>query len=466
MKKAIQLIFKFFLKPEQESFSEQPISNKIKWLLFLLVFEMPFMFAAVFLQKLLAENGLLDSENHLVMEFMKDNSKAVIIILLILVGPFIEELIFRLPLRFKKVYFIPFTLIILIYAGILIFKKLHLAPAVSIPLFVAITTFLIFYFFNRHMAEKREITLSANYSLYFYSVTILFALFHLSNYNYTPNLLIFAPIVVLPQFISGFLFGFIRIKQGFIWGFFLHALHNAVYTLPFLLFPFSNHPKLIDKIDKDDYTFEVYEGNSFGKLESLKSGRTASISKVTPNEIVLNGTFKNVVSTLTQTNKKYIWFKNSILAEKEISLYFKNDSAKIESAHIASFLVFDNLLKSYNLKTKKEQRDLTIWNLSVKNEHLFATHFSDTVNNFSQNTIRSFVGAGDTLKLHAINSEFLAKSLRIAFDTEIQNDIDKNTLFSVKIPNNDFYDLREFLESNYGLTIEKKTEKRDMLVVF
>jgi hypothetical protein len=76
------------------------------------------------------------------------------------------------------------------------------------------------------------------------------------------------------------------------------------------------------------------------------------------------------------------------------------------------------------------------------------------------------VGAGDTLQLHAINSEFLAKSLRIAFDTEIQNDIDKNTLFSVKIPNNDFYDLREFLESNYGLTIEKKTEKRDMLVVF
>jgi len=70
------------------------------------------------------------------------------------------------------------------------------------------------------------------------------------------------------------------------------------------------------------------------------------------------------------------------------------------------------------------------------------------------------------LKLHSINSEFLAKTLRIAFDTEIQNDIDKNAVFSIKIPNDNFADLKHFLESNYGLTIEKKTEKRDMLVIF
>lgn len=466
MKNAIQLIFKFFLKPVEDSFSGQTITGKIKWLLFLLLFEMPFMLAAVFLHQLLAENGLLDSENHLVKEFIKDNSRIVIIILLILVGPFIEELIFRLPLRFKKLYFIPFTLIILFYAGTLLFKKLHVSLALSIPLFIAIATFLIFYIFNRNMAKKRETILSVNYSLYFYSVTILFALFHLSNYSYTPSLLLFSPIVVLPQFVSGFLFGFIRIKQGFIWGFFLHALHNAVFILPVLLFPFSNHPKLIEKIDKDDYTFEVYEGNSFNKLKSIKSSRTASISKVTPNEIILNGKFKDVVSTLTIINKRNIRFKNSILAEKEISLYFRNDSAQIESARIASLLVFENLLKSYKLETKNEKRDLKVWNLSVKNEHLFKTHICDSVDNISQNTTRGFFGVRDTLKLHSINSEFLSKTLRIAFDTEIQNDIDKNAVFSIKIPNDDFYKLKYFLESNYGLTIEKKTEKRDMLIIF
>jgi hypothetical protein len=466
MKKAIQLIFKFFLKPEQDSFSEQSITDKIKFLLFLLVFEMPFMFAVGFLQQVLAEKGLLDLENHLVMKFIKENSKTVIIILLIFAGPFIEELIFRLPLRFKKVYFIPFILIFLFYVGTLIFKTFHLSLAVSIPLFAGITAFSFFFIFNRNMAEKRETILAANYSFYFYSLTILFALFHLSNYNYTPNLLIFAPIVVLPQFICGFLIGFIRIKQGFIWGYFFHALHNAIFVLPVLLLPFYSHPKLIEKIERDDYTFEVYEGFRFDSPEYSKSDPLTAPRKITPNEIVLFGTFKQIVANLAFTNERYISFKNSILAEKEISLYFKNDSANIESAHEATLLSFDNLLKSYELKSKYEKRDIKVWDLSEKDALLFASNFSDSMDSTNKNTIRSFQGPNDTLKLEKINSVYLSKALQIDFHTEIQNDINKNLAFSIKIPNCEFSELKQFLEINYGLTIEKKTEKRDVLVIF
>ena len=463
MIKEIQLIFKFFLKPEQESFSEQPVSKKLKWLLFLLVFEMPFIFVALSLYYLLATNGLINSENHAVVKLIKNNGITIIVVGLILVGPFIEELIFRLPLRYKKANFIPLTIVIIFFTGTLLFKKLHLSLALSIPLFVVFTAFSIFFIFNQRMAEDRDKFLSSNYPYFFYSLTILFALIHISNFSYSVSLLLFAPIIVLPQFVAGFLFGFIRIKQGFIWGFFLHALHNAIFILPVLLFPNFSHPKLIEKIDRDAYIFEVYEGNYFNKHKSYP---TADITKVTPNEIVLFGTFKNVVSKLTQTNKKFIWFKNSILAEKEISLYFRNDSAKIESAKFASQIALENLLKSYNLETKNEKRDLTVWNLSVKNEHLFATHFSDSADSIGKSIIRGFLGARDTLELKDINSELLAKAFLIAFDTEIQNDIDKNTLFSIKIPNDDFNNLKHFLESNYGLTVEKKTEKRDMLIVF
>jgi len=463
MKKATQLIFKFFLKPEQDSFSGQTITDKIKWLLFLLVFEMPFLIVFLSLYYLLLINGLVNSENHLVGELIKNNNITFIVIFLILVGPFIEELIFRLPLRYKKANFIPLTVVILFFAGTLLFKKLHLSLALSIPLFVVFTAFSIFYIFNRRMAENRDKFLSSNYHYFFYSLTILFALIHISNFNYSVSLLLFAPIIVLPQFVAGFLFGLIRIKQGFIWGFFLHALHNAIFILPVLLFPYFNNPKLIDKIDKDDYTFEVYDGNYFSKG---KSSPAADISKVTANKIELSGTFKNVVSKLTRTNKKYIWFKNSILAEKEISLIFRNNSAKIESAKISSQIALENLLKSYNLETKNEKRDLTIWYLSVKNEHLFATHFSDSVDSINNNTIRGFYGAKDTLKLNNINSEYFARTLQIAFDNEIQNEIDTNTVFSIEIPNDDFNGLKHFLESNFGLTIEKKTEKRDMLVIF
>lgn len=141
MIKAIQLIFNFFLKPEQDSFSGQTITGKIKWLLFLLVFEMPFIIVFLSLYYLLLINGLVNSENHLVGELIKNNNITFIVIFLILVGPFIEELIFRLPLRYKKVNFIPLTVVLLFFAGTLLFKKLHLSLALSIPLFVVFTAF-------------------------------------------------------------------------------------------------------------------------------------------------------------------------------------------------------------------------------------------------------------------------------------------------------------------------------------
>ena len=465
MKKAIQHIYNFFLKPEQDSFSEQSITDKIKFLLFLLIFEMPFMFAAVFLQQLLFRNGLVNSENHFVNEFFKERDFLSSLIL-ILILPFIEELVFRLPLRYKKINFIPFIIFITLLTWVLLSETFYFSLALSIPLFVVITTFLILYTFNRRMADKRETFLSSKYNFYFYTVAILFALSHLSNFSYSVSLLLFAPIVLLPQFIGGFFMGFIRIKQGFIWGFFLHALHNAIFILPVLLFPSINNPKLIEKIERDDYTFEVYEGHNYKRLDAIKSSPIASLSKVTPNEIILSGTFKDVVSILTFTNKRNIGFKNSILAEKEISVYFRNDSVNIESARIASFLVFENLLKSYNLESKTEKRDLTVWNLSVKDEQLFAKSYNDSVDITMQNTIRSFHGPKDTLKLEKINSVYLAKALQIAFNIEVQNDINKNLVFSIKIPNCEFSELKWFLEQNYGLTIEKKTEKRDVLVIF
>ncbi len=297
-----------------ESFTGQNSVSKIKWLFFLLAFEMPFMLIAIFLQNLLFKNGLVNSENHFVNELIHKGD-ILFVTISILILPFIEELIFRLPLRFKKGNFIPCIIFIILLSGMFLFEKLQ--PAVSVPLFLGIAILLSFYFFHRRMAEKREAILYSNYPLYFYFVAILFALAHLANFSYSISLLLFAPIIVLPQFAGGFFMGFIRIKQGFIWGFFLHALHNAIFMLPVLLFSSINNPKLIEKIDKNDYTFEVYEGFQFNSPEYAKSEPVTSPRKITPNEIVLYGTFKNVVSTLTITNKKYIRFKNSILLKKK-----------------------------------------------------------------------------------------------------------------------------------------------------
>lgn len=464
MKTAIDLVYRYFLKPDQISFSDQTTTARIKWILFLLAFEMPFILFAGFIQSLLFKNGLIDSQNHLTELISKE--KLMFVPILILIIPAIEELIFRLPLRFKKINFIPFIIFTTSLAGLLIFKKVNLPVIMPVLLVIIITGLLFFLVFHKKTMENFENFLHTNYPFYFYSLAILFALFHLGNFSFSISLLLFAPVIVLPQFIAGFFMGFIRIKQGFIWGFIFHAMHNAIFILPMLLAISITKPKLIEKINKNDYTFEVYEGYHFIDNKTAKPKPGFSDSKVTPNEIVLFGTFKNVVSILTYTKKRQIFVKNGILANKVISLYFRNDSAaRQESAYLSSKLAFENLLNSYNLKTKTESRRITVWRLSVNDENIFKTHFLNS-GKVKSNKTRNFIEVRDTLKFHEINSDFLVKAMEIAFDTEIQNDIDNNLVFSIEIPNNDFKNLKHYLETKYGLTIESRTEKRAMLVIF
>ena len=71
----------------------------------------------------------------------------------------------------------------------------------------------------------------------FYISCFAFGLFHISNYrfsSFTAETLLLAPLLVLPQIISGFIFAFARMRLGMIWCIVLHAANNL---LAFWLFP-------------------------------------------------------------------------------------------------------------------------------------------------------------------------------------------------------------------------------------
>jgi DMSO/TMAO reductase YedYZ heme-binding membrane subunit len=58
-----------------------------------------------------------------------------------------------------------------------------------------------------------------------------FGLVHLFNYRFTSltvATLLLAPLLVLPQIISGFILAFARMRLGLIWCIALHAAHNLV----------------------------------------------------------------------------------------------------------------------------------------------------------------------------------------------------------------------------------------------
>ena len=141
--------------------------------------------------------------------------------------PALEELIFRLPLRVKA-SFISFSFGMLLYP-IFGFSYTHFdvnssrAYLAVIHFFVLIP--LIFYWFLKKIDIVSAI--NRNYRIYFYLISSLFALVHISNFkplNY--NLIYLYPIYVLPQFVVAISLGYIRNKCGLQYSLLLHSLIN------------------------------------------------------------------------------------------------------------------------------------------------------------------------------------------------------------------------------------------------
>lgn len=65
------------------------------------------------------------------------------------------------------------------------------------------------------------------FKLVYWSLTIGFALLHLTNFSVSFPLYL-APLLILPQFLLGIIIGFVRLGWGFWYGVLFHALHNGI----------------------------------------------------------------------------------------------------------------------------------------------------------------------------------------------------------------------------------------------
>jgi membrane protease YdiL (CAAX protease family) len=124
---------------------------------------------------LIESSGLVDMNQHAMEELMEQFPKILIFFLAVILAPVLEELIFRAPLT-------------------LFYNQSYFKPA-------------------------------------FYTFAILFGLVHITNFTITTNVLLLAPVLVLPQTILGGYLGFIRVKFGLAWSILLHASYNAFFIL-------------------------------------------------------------------------------------------------------------------------------------------------------------------------------------------------------------------------------------------
>ncbi len=182
----LKQVFNYLKNPKYIPFETDNSQFRINSFFKLLVLAVAFSFSLGLLNGLITEGLGLDLGEHAIEALFENNSILLVFLLGVVLAPLIEELLFRAPLA--------------------LFKNV------------------------------------ANFKLPFYLSVLLFGAVHITNFEFTPNVLLLSPLLVAPQLVAGVFLGFTRVKLGLGWAILLHALHNLVLIGPFLLFEYLNIP--------------------------------------------------------------------------------------------------------------------------------------------------------------------------------------------------------------------------------
>lgn len=138
----------------------------------------------------------------------------------VLWAPLVEELVFRFGLRRPLIalWFIPLAAVAMVagprwWTGVLL--AVALALAVGLTLRMRPTRFRWRRWYSRH------------FGWFFYLSAFAFAALHLRNFNLGAGSYALLPLLVLPQWITGLVLSWMRVRRGVGASIALHALFNA-----------------------------------------------------------------------------------------------------------------------------------------------------------------------------------------------------------------------------------------------
>jgi hypothetical protein len=187
-----------------------------------------------FLQILLAiqinqlSQSLMGPDNtHKLLEFALETSSLLLFFTAAISAPVLEELGFRLSLVFKPIYFSlsilalsPFVLKNITVPGSIPYAKWIIAFLLSIA---------VFFLFKVPSINKATARWwKQNLRWIVYGFVALFGLLHISNFGaLSLKIILYSPLITLPQIISGFVLSYLRMRFGFQWSLLYHFLWNG-----------------------------------------------------------------------------------------------------------------------------------------------------------------------------------------------------------------------------------------------
>jgi len=288
--KATYLDLLSFLKtPADQPDPVQSRSEKAKKLLSLLIINIPIMVILMGVLSGLEALGLFKPETNIMTKLLKTISTwpsiFILIFVLVILIPFLEELIFRLYLRYKYNYLAHFFIFMTSIAGVKFHKKTEARV--------------------NHFWVKR-------YKIVFYFSAVLFGLVHLSNYEYSILVILFSPLIVAPQFVVGLFCGYLRVRHGLVWGYFMHAMHNAIFLCIPLIFMASSNKNLTN--ETDTYSLKIEESIP-RPLQSISYFRIDSV-------VFKNVTLKSILAELLSKDEMLLKSNDEPFINKMIILKY------------------------------------------------------------------------------------------------------------------------------------------------
>jgi membrane protease YdiL (CAAX protease family) len=220
-------LFYFYFSPSKETVSPLPLYSKIINIFSFLLLQYLFILLITGIRILLQIKGILEPLKY----DGEMNALTNSIFLSVLVGPLLEEIIFRLWIVYNKINISVSVTYFLLWISAKVFE-MHWFSSISYVLifvlvFISIFTTL-FFLLKRYENQKVINFWDKNQKLFIFISCIFFGAIHIGNYTTNNNSVLYYFITFAPQIFFGFILCYVRIRIGFGASVSTHSLNNFI----------------------------------------------------------------------------------------------------------------------------------------------------------------------------------------------------------------------------------------------
>ena len=324
-KATVKNFIDYLKNPIDEKEDESTFGNKVKTLINLFLFSLLAIYLYGILLAVLESIHWIDAGVNVNSSIVYRYTYLKLILLGVIIAPITEELIFRLPLRYKYNYLFRWT-------AILIVSIKHV---------------------DKDICEEKIIACWNKYFRYFfYFIILIFGCVHFFNFSNYRNVWSWIIVLVFPQIIIGSILGYIRVRFSILWSMGYHAFHNFVFfSFAFInLFTLANY-----HVDNPDYSFSMHKG--------IYTNAGENGFKIVPGKVIFeNYKLTDVLEVVLKRPAKY--FLNNVKGEMYVNINFINkQNPGLPNTDL--IIVSKNIQKAMKVKISKKMIRKDVWELYV-----------------------------------------------------------------------------------------------------